>query len=92
MENLWSNSRHCNITADKRTTDLRILCGWESLRRVGPGCYFGRVAFRALIRGVNGRLRSLLVESACKFASLGSDTKNPGGGRWGPHRGSVIEP
>ena len=77
MENLWSNSRHCSITADKRTTPLHTLCGWESLRRVGPGCYFGRVAFQAIIRGVNGRLRSLTVACACKFASIASNTKTP---------------
>jgi hypothetical protein len=77
VENLWSNSRHCNITADKRTTPLHTLCGWESLRRVGPGCYFGRVAFQTMIRGVNGRLRSLTVAFACKFASIGSNTKTP---------------
>ena len=74
---MWSNSRHCNITADKRTTLLHTLCGWESLRRVGAGCHFGRVAFQLMIRGVNGRLRSLTVAFACKFASLRSNAEAP---------------
>jgi hypothetical protein len=77
VENLWSNSRHCGIPADKRTTDQRVLCGWESLRRVEPGCYFGRVAFQAMIRTVNGRLRSLTVAFADEFARMRSNTKTP---------------
>src|SRR6201993_1444485 len=67
--------RHYDITADKRTTQPHTSCGWESLRRVGPGCRFGRVAFQIMIRRVNGRLRSLTVALACKFASLPSNAK-----------------
>jgi hypothetical protein len=69
--------RHCNITADKRTTKAPTLCGWQSLRRVGSGCRFGRVAFQAMSHGVNTRLRSLTVVPARKFASACGDANTP---------------
>ena len=46
VENLWINSRRCDISAVKRHTTRDISCGQESLRRVGPGYCAGRVGFR----------------------------------------------
>src|ERR1700758_5801048 len=57
VENLWINSRHCYITADKSSTTHRVSCGQESLRRVGPGYCVGRVGFRPDFRRVTPWLR-----------------------------------
>src|SRR5271166_2695120 len=83
VENLWINSRHCDITADKSSTTHHIWCGQESLRRVGAGYCVGRVGFRPYFRRVTGWLMgpsgttSQTVRQPSAGASLQSTDKAP---------------
>jgi hypothetical protein len=63
------------IRADSRTINPVEICGWQLLRRVGPGCDLGRVVFRLRAVKVNSSLASLPSNYCAKFASAHSNDR-----------------